>query len=356
LQNVVDTAQALAANDLVINSLIDLTDRERYIPTLFQSLGIPGSTRARVSLVDYRGRPIASNAPGLDHSDKGWIPNVMGGHELIRTDAGGMIVAVPILFEKLAEGMILVELDARGFADLVALPVQADGYAITTFDGSTVYTSADTLLPAKGPEDGPGDRSESWMSVSTLIAGFPNLSLVIGDRMATVLVPIERQETFFLVAILLSIVAVGVGIFVTAIKVVIPIRQFISGVENVSSSADLGYRIEPFGTEEFRKLTGSFNNMLADIESTTTSRDYTDGILNSMNEFMLVVSDDGRIQSAGMPGRRSGGAKGLITCHGRLARTRDVGERGSTIRRTQSDHRRKFQYPRACLGVANAPE
>ena len=293
LQNVVDTAHTLAVNDLVINSLIDLSDRERYIPTLFQSLRVPGSNRARVTLVDYRGRRIASNMPGPGYSTAEWISSVMDGHELVQTDIGGMIVAIPVLYANLAEGMVVIEFDAPGFSEFVALPIQADGYAIRAAGGGAIFASDGDLLRSDS-----GDRGNAeWMTVATTMAGFPGLSLVTGDRMANVLVPIERQKSFLLAAILLSIASVGAGIFITAIKVVNPVRKFIGSVEKVSGSDGLGYRMEPFGTEEFRHLAGSFNEMLGGIESTTTSRDYTDGILNSMNEFMLVVSADGKVQS-----------------------------------------------------------
>jgi signal transduction histidine kinase len=293
LQNVVDTAHTLAVNELVINSLIDLSDRERYIPTLFQSLRLPGSNRARVTLVDYRGRRIASNMPGPGYSTAEWISGVMDGHELVQTGVGGMIVAIPVLYANLAEGMVVIEFDARGFSEFVALPIQADGYAIRAVDGGAIFASIGDLLRSDK-----GDRGNAeWMTVATTMAGFPGLSLVTGDRMANVLVPIERQKTFLLAAILLSIAAVGAGIFVTAIKVVNPVRKFIGGVEKVSGSDGLGYRMEPFGTEEFQHLTGSFNTMLGDIESTTTSLDYTDAVLNSMSEFLLVASADGQVQS-----------------------------------------------------------
>jgi PAS domain S-box-containing protein len=40
--------------------------------------------------------------------------------------------------------------------------------------------------------------------------------------------------------------------------------------------------------------------MLSNLESTTSSRDYVDSILNSMNEFMLVISQDGTVISGNL--------------------------------------------------------
>ena len=55
-------AKSLAANDLIVNGLIDLEGRAAYIPIFFRSLIAPLAAEASVSLVDYRGRSIASNA------------------------------------------------------------------------------------------------------------------------------------------------------------------------------------------------------------------------------------------------------------------------------------------------------
>lgn len=293
LQNIVHSAESLATNDLVINSLIDMSERERYIPMLFQSLRIANSERARVTLADYRGRRIASNTTGISYAGAPWIGEVMGGQEITRITAKGMVIAIPAYYAGLAEGIVVVEFDAQGLAEIMRLPVQADAYRIATIDGNTLFLSDERFKPS-GER---GEAGDDWETVRVPIEEFPNLWLVVGNRMETVLAPLERRELFLMGAILLSIVAVAAGIVMTALMVVKPIRRFIAGVEKVGKSADLGYRVEADGPEEFQRLAQSFNMTLSQIESTTTSRDYVDGILNSMNEFMLTVSPDGKVEA-----------------------------------------------------------
>ena len=296
LSNTVDTAQTLATNDLVINSLIDMSDRDRYIPMLFQSLRIQGSTSVKVTLADYRGRRIASNTSKIDYTKARWVDEVMNGRNVIRITAAGMIVAVPVRHATRPEGFIVIEFDAQGVADLLTLPVQADEYTVGTTDGGIVYASDASFSPSSGAGR---DRymNEGWMWGQSAINGFPTLRLFVGERMTTVLAPVERLERFLLPAILLSIVAVMVGIVLTALKVTKPINRFIGEIDTVGSTTDLAYRMEPSGSDEFLRLAGSFNTMLSQVKNTTSSRDYVDGILNSMSEFMVVVSRDGRVQS-----------------------------------------------------------
>lgn len=296
LQGIIDTAQTLATNDLVINSLVDVSERERYIPTFFHSLRVPGSADAHVTLADYRGRPIASNTPKVTFVDAPWIDDVMAGQQLVETTARGMTVAVPVSFSNLPEGIVVIEFDANGFADLVKLPIQADAYTIMAADGAVIYSSDASFIPAsRGVAI--TSANEEWVWAETTVQGFPSLRLVVADTVANALVSARRQQIFLLLAIVLSIVAVAIGIVVTAINVVKPIIGFVEDVERVGKSADLTYEMKPSGSDEFRTLTTAFNNMLTRIESATRSSDHVDSILNSMNEFMLEVSPRGRIRS-----------------------------------------------------------
>ncbi len=296
LQNVVDTAESLAANDLVINSLIDVSERDRYIPVLFQSLRVPGTLSARISLTDYRGRSIASNAAKTSYAGEPWVGAVMAGGKHLDVKPSGMIVAVPILVSKFAEGMIVIKLAKNGLSELFKLPIQSDAFALRSHGAGYLYASEE--FPRDGSRLARDELRSSWIRTQTNIYGFPTVQLVVADRVQTAMAAAQRMDSFMLLAVLLSVTAVGAGIIVTALKVSKPLKIFSRGVERIKSSSDLAYRMEKFGTEEFRNLSRSFNVMLTKLERTTSSRNYVDGILNSMSEFMLVIDSAGTIKSA----------------------------------------------------------
>ncbi|MGZ0188768.1 MAG: HAMP domain-containing protein, partial [Alphaproteobacteria bacterium] len=273
LQNIVHSAEGLARNDLVINSLIDTSDRQQYIPLLFQSIRIANSEHGRVTLADYRGRLITSNVPGDDYAQAPWLSEVMAGKDFVRVTAAGMIAAIPIYHAGLPEGMIVIEFDSSGLAKVMDISVQADAYSISTINGDTLFISDESFR-----QSGTGvDVEEAWVNAGAAVEGFPDLRLIVGDRMAAVLAPVERRELYFLAALLLSIAAVTIGIVVTALSVVKPVHQFITGVEKVGSSGDLEHSVEAVGADEFQRLSHSFNAMLSRIQRATTSRDYVDG-------------------------------------------------------------------------------
>ena len=64
LDLLVDATQALASNDLIVNGLADTVERNNYLPTLFNSLSMPGSAGASITLTDYVGRVIIDNGSG----------------------------------------------------------------------------------------------------------------------------------------------------------------------------------------------------------------------------------------------------------------------------------------------------
>lgn len=296
LKNVIGVAETLAVNDLVTNSLVDISERDHYILTFFQSLRAPGSADARISLADYRGRVIASNKIGKSYKNLSWITTVMKGERVVEINADGMTVAVPVLISGLPEGVIIIEYDKLSLAGLLELPILADAYSIETTDGIPIFSSNKAFTSPSNIKSNHNAESE-WIPASASIADFPSLRLHVGDTLESTLAAVKRQESFLILTIFLSVIAVTIGVVMTALMVVNPILHFMKGVERVRGSGGLAYRMEPFGSEEFQVLTRRFNNMLTQVESMTTSRDYVDSLLNSMNEFMLVLSPDGVIQT-----------------------------------------------------------
>ena len=317
LNNIIAIAETLAANDLIVNSIVDTIERDRYILTLFQSLRVPGSADAHLSLTDYRGRVIASNTPGANYTDLPWIATAMEGKRVVKINASGMIVAAPILIAGASEGAIVIEYGKNALADLFKMPIQAEAYSIETSDGSVIHSS-NTVFTSPGKSNHLSSTDNEWISASTEVTEFSNLNLYVGDTMESALAPVKQEELFLLLAILLSIVAVTIGIVITAVKVINPIIHFMKGVKHVGDSAELTYRMKPFGSDEFQMLTKRFNTMLSHVESMTTSRDYVDSLLNSMNEFMLVVSPGGEIQ------RGNRALEKFLECRVEELATRDI--------------------------------
>ena len=289
---VIDTANTLAANDLIINSLVDVEARENYIPTLFNSLRMPGSSSARVTLTDYRGRTIASNAAGKPFVDAPWLAQAMSGLQIFRISSRGMTLATPILFSGRPEGLIVIQYNSAGVAELVKLSASEHDIAIKTDTGEIIHSSDESLSKVR-----PGDGERlGWVAEEHGVPDFPSLRIVAGERRETAFAASDKQSTYLALSLVLSLIAVGGGIVATGLLVTKPVNRFIDGVEHIAAAADMKHRMAPFGSAEFHQLTESFNNMMAQLDGATSSRDFVNGIFNSINEPMFVLGADGDIE------------------------------------------------------------
>ncbi|MEJ2602127.1 MAG: EAL domain-containing protein [Gammaproteobacteria bacterium] len=101
--------------------------------------------------------------------------------------------------------------------------------------------------------------------------------------------------------------AIGLGLFTTLIvlvcialawatarRLVTPIRELIHQARNVSAG-HYGEQMTVDRMDELGELATAFNDMRGALRDTTISRDYLDRILNSMNDGVIVCTNDGRI-------------------------------------------------------------
>ncbi len=63
------------------------------------------------------------------------------------------------------------------------------------------------------------------------------------------------------------------------------------------SKGDLATRAEVLSCDELGQLADSFNSMTDNLQETTVSRNYVDGIIDNMMDCLIVVSDEGKIQT-----------------------------------------------------------
>ncbi|MFC1744675.1 ATP-binding protein [Candidatus Riflebacteria bacterium] len=76
-----------------------------------------------------------------------------------------------------------------------------------------------------------------------------------------------------------------------------PIKELTGIVENISAGGDLSKKAEIISNDEVGILASAFNRMTEDLQKTTVSRDYVDSIIRSMNEPLLVINFEGKIQT-----------------------------------------------------------
>jgi PAS domain S-box-containing protein len=75
-----------------------------------------------------------------------------------------------------------------------------------------------------------------------------------------------------------------------------PIAMLVSGTQRIGHG-DLDYKAPEQRDDEIGRLATALNKMTEDLKRVTVSKDYVDNILKSMNDALVVVSPQGRIEA-----------------------------------------------------------
>jgi PAS domain S-box-containing protein len=105
-----------------------------------------------------------------------------------------------------------------------------------------------------------------------------------------------------LIAILLSL-----GLLRSITK---PIEQLTQSATSVVKG-DLSHRVNVSTKDEIGQLANTFNGMLDSLQSSMVSKNYLETIIESMNDMLLVLSAEGRIQKINLAGQVVLGCKEL---------------------------------------------
>lgn len=284
-------AKSLAANDLIINGLIDLGDRDNYIPIFFRSLVAPLAEEASVSLVDYLGRGIASSAINNEMPP---VSPAMVEESAFFIDSHRLLVVQPILISGSAEGAIVLHYPDSTFNKLFGNPAFPYSLFVTGYGDLVVY-STNSSLAREG--DNYADNSvKGWLQIRSEIPK-SNLSVSIGSSLE---VALESMETFRLVRIvgLLALLLIIVGlVLLSAFIVSRPLREFTAIISTIKNVEDLNKRLDTKGPSEIAEIATTFNRMGGWLQSTTVSRNYMDNILGSITEGIVTIDDKGLINT-----------------------------------------------------------
>ena len=296
LWSIMTSITNLAANDLLINGLIDTTARENYLPLFFQSLRIPGPENARITLTDYRGRRVASNhrdVPG--YVNVPWLEGVMKGKPFFHISPEGLEAAAPVLYEGSPEGLVALFYGPDRVPEILSLSAQQMAFAVFNNRGECLFSSADA--PWKTAMSDSGAHAKNWIETRREIPGFGDLTLVCGHSTASAFAPLRRLDRFFLVGMCLNILALAGAVFLAVRMVARPLWKFAADMDGRRALTDSQDLVSESGPEEFRELARSFNRLMGNLalsdrkvrESEATVR----AILNASPAAIVLLDREG---------------------------------------------------------------
>ena len=294
LDTLVMATKTLAANHLVVNSIIDEVSRKETLPPFLRSLRIPGPDGALITLTDYRGSALISNRKNVLRPATSWTKAAAEGRPHVRLSSQGLAIAMPIVvYNGMPEGALVVDYPPEKLVELLSVPSSVPAVAILDSDERVLYSKAPTFVLV-------GDRGlvrghDEWVQAKTTIPGFPNLTLISAQQRTSAFAATRKLYMALLLALVLVLLALVVGVMLAGQLVTVPLVRIVERIRSIRKSDDLSQRLEETGPIEIRELAAGFNHMISELQGTVVSKEYVENIVASMTESLLVTSADGTI-------------------------------------------------------------
>jgi PAS domain S-box-containing protein len=111
---------------------------------------------------------------------------------------------------------------------------------------------------------------------------------------------IQIKKTIFSILIIIILISILTAFLGTKFLISRPLEPLLAGTKKISSG-DLSHRVKMISKDEIGDLAVSFNNMIEDLEKSRntilTAKDYTDNIIKSMIDILIVIDPDGIIKT-----------------------------------------------------------
>ena len=253
-------AKILAGNDLLVNGLIDLEGRASYLPAFFRSLNLPASSEATVSLVDYKGRVVASNIANPDLTPKTSAVVAEGAMDVNLRE---LVISEPVIYSGSPEGAVIVHYPGTAFEKLFGITHFGSAFFLVDQSNIVIY-STDTALAAKG-NPAPAEMVEGWLQVRNTLTR-NGLSVVVASSLDVAFKPLEILRIVQLVGLFLFL-SVSIGLIVVSAFIVSrPLKQFAAYISSIQDMGGLDRRLDMKGPREVAELATAFNDMAAKLD------------------------------------------------------------------------------------------
>ena len=285
-----DTTQQLsnlAANDIIINSLVDVEQRANYLPMFFRSLQLTHAKNVSFALYDFAGNLIIEkkwNVQLPPQLNNAWQQRTLGSSKaFVSLTKDGVLLTVPVLMQGVAEGALVMYVDSLqalldGYPSLTN-QVVVDQNGIVLFSSDTSSITPNSTL---SNYDTRGYRFKSTRWQSLTIYSVKPLAMVY-------------QDMYWIITL---IMLVTVGMIIINIQMIMKttllVERTLSRLYNDIKHKALNESEPSVFTEEEEAMElfvikQAFDELMVELSDMSLSNEQFSNIIDSMGDKLFVI-------------------------------------------------------------------
>ena len=283
----------LAANDIIINSLVDVQQRDNYLPMFFRSLNLTQAKVVEFALFDFAGsKVIDKNWDTVlpDTLDTAWRQQTLGSSlPYSSVSQYGVLISVPVLLGGVAEGALVMYVDS--LQSLLALYPRLTNQLVTDVDGFVLFSSQPNLISPNSLmsefDDGAYSLKQTNWRDLTLYSVKPTIT--------------AYQEVAWISLVLLMMIIGFVFIILHMLKVtgalaestLSALYQDIKG--KLSNKPNIPRSNTQIEAQELANIREAFEKLIWDLSEVSLSNEQFSNVLESMGDMLIVVDKSDNI-------------------------------------------------------------
>ncbi|GFD78044.1 hypothetical protein KUL118_09060 [Tenacibaculum sp. KUL118] len=284
----------LAANDIIINALVDLEQRDNYLPMFFRSLNLTQAESVEFALFDFAGNLIIDKnwqAALPESLSNAWRQQTLGSSNTFSSVSKyGVLISVPVLLQGVAEGALVMYVDS--LQSLLAPYPRLTNQLVTDKDGHVLFSSEPTLIA-------PGTRFSDFNARGYAIkkASWTNLNLYSVKPTTTAYREVAWTGIVLVTMIVGFIFIVLHMVSKTGALAERTLSQLYQGIKNTLNSEDKKPLIDTKQIEakELADIREAFDKLIWDLSEVSLSNEQFSNVLESMGDMLVVVDQNKNI-------------------------------------------------------------
>jgi len=280
----------LAANDIIINSLVDVAQRDNYLPMFFRSLNLTQARSVSFALYDFAGERVIEKNWNLslpEQLNAAWQQQTLeASQSFYSITQNGVLFSVPVLLSGAAEGALVMYVES--LQALLAPYPRLTNQVVTDQNGRVLFSSEPSVI-VPGTLLSDADTSDSLLQTKV----WHNLKLYSIKPYGT-----AYQNLYWIGLVILAMI---VGMILVNLHM---IRTTGVLAENTLSALyhDIENRIKDNDREpqsdakeeaqELVNIRRAFDKLLWDLTEVSLSNEQFSNVIDSMGDMLLVVDNN----------------------------------------------------------------